>query len=402
MENATRRKVDVIYNTTLVCPWDCAVCCVDAVHVKKDGASIRIKSDGLTSLATLPFDAAAGSIYDQASRHRQKMGKELDLAGKLRIIDHLAGFDAKIDISGGDALSVTENFRLLEYASNRLGRLNVTLTVTGAGSARFPARVLAPLIGEYNFTFDAESLSDVALRPEGYALGNLKKAIAFVREGVATRAEAPLSKAILGDDHLTRLYQTLHSAGIAKLLVMRLFPVGRGALLEEEIPSAEEYRHAIGVLREFLSSADGTPKVKVQCALKHLVGAVASSGGNPCDLVNEFLRADGRRYAARLARYRSQGQAAQRGVDPWQLGGYAARAIARDTQGATVRTPQRRKFRPLQDFLVPPLEPARPLRPDLRHRRSALRSIETASRGSRAGTGHGLTCRTPGWPASWL
>jgi MoaA/NifB/PqqE/SkfB family radical SAM enzyme len=331
-----KRKVDIIFNTTLVCPWDCAVCCVDAVHVKKDGSNIRISSDGLTSVSTMALDPSGGSIYDQASRFRQKAGQELDLGGKLRIVDHLRGFDAKIDISGGDALSVSDNFELLKYASSQLGRSNVTLTVTGAGSARYPARVLAPLIGEYNFTFDAESLSDVALRPEGYALGNLKKAIAFVREGVVTRAEAPLTKSILNEDHLTRLYQTLHSAGISKLLVMRLFPVGRGALLEEEIPSADEYRRAIAILKN-LEAQYEFPKVKVQCALKHLVGAVASSGGNPCDLVEESfgLMADGTLLASPWA----IGAKGKPLGEEWILGN-----LAHDSLATLLSTPKAKLF----------------------------------------------------------
>lgn len=337
MHAKENRKIDVIYNTTLVCPWDCAVCCVDAVHVQKEGNLIQIRSENLKSLTTVPFDAAGGSIYDQASKHRQRFGQELDLAAKLRVIDHLEGFDAKVDISGGDALSVTDNFALLEYASKRLGREKVTLTVTGAGSTRYPARVLAPLIGEYNFTFDAEAITDVALRPEGYALGNLRKAIAFVKEGVTTRAETPLNKAILHDEHLERLYSTLQRAGISKLLVMRLFPVGRGTLLEHEIPSAEEYRHAIGLLRE-LEARYGGPKVKVQCALKHLVGAVASSGGNPCDLVSESfgLMADGTLLASPWA----VGTTGKPLGEEWVLGN-----LAETPMSELLATPKAQQFR---------------------------------------------------------
>jgi MoaA/NifB/PqqE/SkfB family radical SAM enzyme len=289
----TPRKIDIIYNSTLVCPWDCAVCCVDAVHVKKRGGLIEINSDGLRTLEHIQ-GIKGESIYDAAAKHRQSKGLELDIAAKRKVIDHLVGYEARIDVSGGDALSVRENFGLLEYAASRLGKVNVTLTVTGAGSSAFRASDIAPYIGEYNFTFDAETLEDVALRPDGYAAGNLKKARAFVQVGIPTRAETPLSRPILNEDHLSRLYMALHNARIDKLLVMRLFPVGRGALLEDEIPSAEDYRFAITVLKR-LEAKYGWPIVKVQCALKHLVGLPSSSGGNPCDLVTESfgLMADG-------------------------------------------------------------------------------------------------------------
>jgi MoaA/NifB/PqqE/SkfB family radical SAM enzyme len=289
-----RRKVDIIYNSTLVCPWDCDVCCVDAVHVKRQGSEIHIRSEGLAKLEIIPLLRNEGSAYDQALRHRQSQGSELHLEDKKRIIDHLSGFEARIDISGGDALSVTENFELLRYAASTLGRENVTLTVTGAGSSKYSAEELAPYISEYNFTFDAESLHDVVHRPKHYAEGNLAKAKKFVGIGVPTRAETPLTREILSQEHLERLYTTLATAGVQKLLIMRLFAVGRGTLLEAHIPSAEEYRFAIRTLRDIAARIDG-PLVKLQCALRHLVNETGTEGANPCDLGSESfgLMADG-------------------------------------------------------------------------------------------------------------
>lgn len=288
------RKVDIIFNTTLICPWDCAVCCVDAVHVRKLNGFIEIKSERLSRTEHLPISTDFSSIYDQAAAHRQKQGRELTLDQKKTMIDNLEGFDVKIDISGGDALAVSENFLLLQYAAERLGRDHVTLTVTGAGSGRFPAERIAPFISEYNFTFDAERLEDVANRPDGYALGNLKKARAFVVQGIPTRAELPLTKSIMSVDHLRRIHRTLNEAGIGKLLLMRLFPVGRGMLLPDEIPTALQYQAAIETLQA-LEREFKTPVLKIQCALKHLVGLRSSAGGNPCDLGHESfgLMADG-------------------------------------------------------------------------------------------------------------
>lgn len=302
---ANKRKVDIIFNTTLVCPWNCDVCCVDAVHVKKRGKVVELISEGRTKTTVLTRDREFGSVYDQALAHRQSLGLELTLEKKMRIIDHLDGFDAKIDVSGGDALSVSENFEFLKYACEKLGRHNVTLTVTGAGSSSYTAAEISKYVGEYNFTFDAESLSDVALRPDGYALGNLKKARAFVKQGISTRAETPLTKSILNREHLERLYLTLRDAGITKLLLMRLFPVGRGVLHEDEIPTADQYRFAIDVLQQMERTHSG-PIVKVQCAMKHLAKIRAGDGGNPCDLVTESfgLMADGTFLAS-----------------PWAIGG---------------------------------------------------------------------------------
>ena len=286
-------KVDIIFNSTLVCPWDCAVCCVDAVHVQRRDGQLIMRSQGLSKTESHPLSPNI-SPYIQAIKLRQKRGEELTLEGKRRILDHLEGFTAKIDVSGGDALVSEENFQFLKDASKKLGKHNVTLTVTGGGSSHYSAEVLYPLIGEFNFTFDAASLDDVAHRPSGYALGNLKKAAAFAALGCSTRAELPLTRPILTREHLVRLYMLLHQHGIKKLLLMRLFPVGRGSLLQSEIPTRDEYQKAIDILLE-LEQTFGAPELRLQCALKHLVPSFNKKGSNPCDLIQESygLMADG-------------------------------------------------------------------------------------------------------------
>src|SRR4051812_6889089 len=104
-----RRKVDIIWNVTLVCPWNCKNCCVDAVHVTKHRGTINLLSEGLTVLHQLPWEEDAGSAYDQAMAFRQAAGLELTLEEKLRVLDHLEGVHPKIDFSGGDVLAASEN-----------------------------------------------------------------------------------------------------------------------------------------------------------------------------------------------------------------------------------------------------------------------------------------------------
>mgnify|MGYP000164334186 CR=1 FL=1 len=334
----TRRKVDIIFNTTLVCEWDCDICCVDAVHVSRRGGHAVLRDEGLRRQSLVPL-LSHESIYEAAHRYRVAQGRELDLAGKRRIIDHLAGVDARIDISGGDALLLQSNLTLLRYASERLGRHNVTLTVTGAGSAHHRADDLAPLIDEFNFTFDAESIVDVANRPNGYALGNLKKATEFARLGTRTRAELPLTRTILSESHLTRLYEALHERGIGKLLVMRLFPVGRGAGLIQAIPSREQYIEAIEILSR-LEQRFGSPMLKLQCALKHLFPGGFEGSTNPCDMVRESfgLMSDGTLLASPWA-IGPRGRPLHRS---WVLGNLAEMPMDKILDSARVRRLQRR------------------------------------------------------------
>jgi hypothetical protein len=281
-------KLDIIWNVTLVCPWTCAICCVDAVHVMKRDGKVVLESQGLSVVEEIPYIDGRGSIFDQALRFRQQQGLELDLAGKLRVLDHLDGAKVKLDVSGGDVLAASENVAVLHAASERFGREQITLTATGAGTAGRDIAEVGELIGEYNFTYDNPSFNGNVTRPDGYAVGNLRRAAQFSRLGVRTRAECPLTAVnCAADALLTQLYLNLHEAGIGKLLLMRLFPVGRGTKQASAIPSPDQYRHAIDLLRN-LEAKYGGPALKLQCALKFFDPvAMQTVDGNPCDLIHE-------------------------------------------------------------------------------------------------------------------
>ncbi|MDP9165711.1 MAG: SPASM domain-containing protein [Actinomycetota bacterium] len=278
LEGRARAQLDLIWNVTPVCPWNCAGCCVAALHVKQKHGAVLVSASDLSSYQPIS-DAGGGSLYDKASRHLQRQGIELTLASKLQVLENVRGHDVRLDVSGGDVLSVTENLIVLQAASSQLGRENVTLTATGVGLVRQDVEELASLVGEMNFTFDGEPDAEGPLRPSTYAMGNLRKAKQFAAAGVSTRAECPLSAQNLEPEALARIYLELHEGGIDKLLLMRHFPVGRGQLIPEVIPSNDQYRRAISILRE-LEARYGSPTVKLQCALRLLEGPSAK---NPCD-----------------------------------------------------------------------------------------------------------------------
>jgi len=300
----TPRKVDIIWNVTLVCPWDCAICCVDAVHVTKRGQQVLLKSHALTVAEETSYKTGTGTAFDQAMRLRQQQGLELDFDGKLRVLDHLKGVLPKIDFSGGDPMSTTENLEVMRIAAERFGKEQITLTATGKGLARCTPEIIIPLIGELNFTYDSVSPDGNDNRPAEYATGNLKKATSFAAAGVKTRGECPLSAQNISDTSLRRIYLDLHFAGIDKLLLMRLFPVGRGAFRASDIPTPAQYRRAINVLRD-MEAEFKHPSVKLQCALKFF--DTQNIAENPCDLVRESfgLMSDGTLLAS-----------------PWAVGSY--------------------------------------------------------------------------------
>lgn len=283
-EERKGRFVDIIWNVTLVCPWDCDICCVDAVHVVKKRQIIQLRSQGLTRIDEIAHQPGKGSIFDQAMMHRQQEGKELRFEQKLQILQHLDGFQPKIDFSGGDPLSVSENYKVMQIASQRFGKEAITLTATGAGLARYVVEDIAPFIGELNFTYDNPLADGYQCRPAGYADGNLRKAAKFAQAGVKTRGECPLTVHNAQDETLRRIYLNLHDAGIDKLLLMRLFPSGRGVFRPEDAPTPALYRRSIDLLRE-MEAQYKYPQLKLQCALKFFDRKDLAE--NPCDLLRE-------------------------------------------------------------------------------------------------------------------
>src|SRR5690348_16148246 len=83
-------NIDIIWNLTLVCPWDCKVCCVDAAHVAIKNDLIVIRSSGLSNEVTINRSLHPGeNIYEVALKHRQQAGLELTLAEKLKVLENL-------------------------------------------------------------------------------------------------------------------------------------------------------------------------------------------------------------------------------------------------------------------------------------------------------------------------
>lgn len=285
------RAIDLIWNTTLICPYDCAICCVDAVHVQKTGQKAIVRSEGLQRIEELRLRSGA-SIYDQVAESRQQAGLELTLEEKIGVLDNLEGFEPKIDFSGGDPLCISETIDVMREASRRFGRDRITLTATGAGLQRHSVEMVAPLISELNFTFDGQPDDGDPNRPSEYAAGNLRRARVYAEAGVSTRAELPLTLQNCDEQQLRRIYRHLCEAGIDKLLAMRLFPVGRGANRSQQVPSPDQYGNALKVLRG-LEREFQTPALRIQCALGGL--GAAAGGPNPCDALTESfgLMSDG-------------------------------------------------------------------------------------------------------------
>jgi MoaA/NifB/PqqE/SkfB family radical SAM enzyme len=302
------KNIDIIWNISLICPWDCQFCCTDAVYVKGNKNSVLIQESGLSQSRqismnnhTLEFDTlnifqkygVTPNAFDIALQDRQARGLELSFEDKVKVIKHIFPANAEIDFSGGDPLACYENFLIMKEASKVFGKDNISVTATGASFSRYNLEEIASVIGKLEFTYDEPITAQSRHRPLGYNISNIEWAKRFVARGVKTKAQLPLHSGNLDNSSIESVYINLHDAGIDELLLMRTFPVGRGMneYINNWYLTRESYLRTIDKFRKLENSLK-FPRVKLQCALKHLDG---DSQENPCDLMHKSfgLNAEG-------------------------------------------------------------------------------------------------------------
>ena len=281
-----REKLDIIWNTSLVCPWDCDICCVDAVHVTSENGQISVKSNELQEQEYIP-KINGESIWDTAAKFRQSQGLELNLEQKIQVLKNInSDYKVKINFSGGDPLVLKETFNLIKKAYDMFGKESIQISTTGAGLSKYNPLDLVPLINKLKFSYDsAEGLYNPN-RPSGYNNSNLKHASQFSKEGIFTMAETPLTIRNTKPETIALIYENLHLAEIDQVLPMRLFPVGRGMNRQQETPTSSQYLRALDTFKK-LEEKYKTPTLKPQCALKYL--NPHGNKENPCDLYNESV-----------------------------------------------------------------------------------------------------------------
>jgi len=290
---------DIIWNMTLICAWDCPFCCVDAVHVKRSKESIILRESYLTKISKIEIsnmdtnsyafhvlckEGKKPNIYDFALSYRQGMEIELSYERKIKVLNNLLPYSVDIDFSGGDPLLCYENFLVIKEASKLFGRNHISITATGASIAeRYTIDDIASVIGKLGFTFDEPILDKPDKRPVGYNAKNLAFARQISEKGIRTVAQLPLHSGNFSNAKIESIYNALNRNGITEVHLMRTFPVGRGAdeCIKQSTLTPSTYLKVIDQYRQ-LEHQLGSPKVTLQCALKHLDG---NNSKNPCDLV---------------------------------------------------------------------------------------------------------------------
>lgn len=269
--------IDIIWNISLICPWDCKFCCTDAVSVRNKAGSIEIKEDNLKVVTYCKKQNE--SIYDTAIRDRQSKGLEATFEEKIRALNNLPDKNVEIDFAGGDPLVCTENLEVIKQAREKYGKENISVTSTGIGLKMVSDDYINENIGTIDITYD-EPEKIWLERPKSYNSSNVLAASKVKKfHDTKIRAQIPIHHGNSEIPSIEKIFKELHENHIDEILLMRVFHTGRG--LNEGKQKKFDYEKIYKTYLK-LQNKYGYPKVKLQCALK---GNLVKQESNPCDLM---------------------------------------------------------------------------------------------------------------------
>jgi len=236
--------MDVIWNLTKACPWDCVICCVSGLHV-------------------------CNTTEHFIQSMQKEKGEELTLAEKLTVLKILADKDFEIDFSGGDPLYYDEDFQVVEQATRWLPSRKIGVSTTGSKITDAKLELLKK-VSIVEFTLDNLPNIENPFRPLGYNLASIIAMKKCVAAGIKTRAVTVLYSPTITEKNLKSVYLWLCENGISEWELLRFYLVGRAAKLAEIVPSNLEYLKTM----KFLRGLRGFTKIFFQHSLRILEGTI--------------------------------------------------------------------------------------------------------------------------------
>lgn len=234
--------MDVIWNLTRVCPWDCAICCMTALHARE-----------------------ANKLY--LKKRQGSHGMELSLAEKMLVLKDLCDEGADIDFSGGDPLYYNEDLQVVEQAAMWLPASKISVSMTGVGMTERKIKLLRK-VKTAEFTIDSLPETHNSARPEGYHLSSVVALEECIKAGIKTRAVTVLYPLTMRKPNLRGVYEMLCKLGVPEWELLRFYPVGRAKRFSHLISSKEDYLQTMALLRTFR----GPTRIFFQHSLRMLEG----------------------------------------------------------------------------------------------------------------------------------
>lgn len=239
-----------ILTLTRCCTQNCEFCAVDAI-------------------APLSEINCLGECAANAAKE-QEIGNELTHDQWKKVIKNLLLIDNKMefDLSGGDCLALPwVRNEFIPFLLETVGdNKRVSITATAVSLRAWLAEIQEidnPILpGNIHITYDG-------YRP--YSFDNLALVKPLRELGVDVHAECPLTVDNCSKTMVNRIYKEMLDYQISEILLMRFFPVGRGAKPGKSNPwepTSSQYIDAIAEFQGLSEMYPHGPKVKLQCALE--------------------------------------------------------------------------------------------------------------------------------------
>lgn len=233
-------KISIIWNLTRLGPWNCKICCVDALCKGSNQINLDNQKD-------------------------YSYGDELSFIGKKEIIDQLTPGNFRIDFSGGELLVDPMNVDLVLYASERLGAENVGISVSGAFMTDEIIDRLAGKIDNVELTLDCVPFKSYHLRPFGYHEQAAYAIMRLKQKGINVGVQTVLLKDNMKRETLLELFNWLEKNAVDEWSLLRFFPSGRGRNYVHLTPTNDEYKDVVAIIKDI--TKNGNTKVSFQYLL---------------------------------------------------------------------------------------------------------------------------------------
>jgi len=242
--------MDIIWNLTQICPWDCRFCCVSAISVK---------------------DKTKKFVYlKQIQTERQ-----LNFANKLKVLKILTDRNCSIDFSGGDPLYFNDDFKIVQQATRWLLPEKISVSMTGCKITKAKVELLKKVV-VVEFTLDNMPEIQNTFRPKGFNVASMDAMKKLVCAGIKKiTAVTVLYSATMSKTNLVGIYQWFCDNKIHQWDILKFYPVGRATKWIDFSPSDLEYLETMNFLRKLR----GFTKIHFQHSLELLESKLKCPAG---------------------------------------------------------------------------------------------------------------------------
>ena len=229
----------VIWNLTRLCSWNCLICCVSAIHVNTEQKEI---------------------VYMDLAR----IGEELLLDEKKKILDDLYDNNVEsIDFSGGDLLLREDDIKLIQYASTKFDKSQLSISIPGTRLTKELIRLLKKCVSSFDFTLDSLKNEVDGSRPNGYAQTAIKAILSCKEENIPVSISTVLKRGNCSIKNLEELHNFLIENNIESWEILPYYQVGRALDMYALTPTKSKMNSAISYINNLKNNS------KVNISFQH-------------------------------------------------------------------------------------------------------------------------------------